>query len=116
MWENLKKTAEMDVGQVSFHNSKNVRRTVVAKRVGEILRRLERTQTVVESPDLQAEREARDERLRQRARAAQRDRLRAEREAERVRQAEAERRSYDRMFEPDKMRSNEDGYDSDDFL
>ncbi|KAL5103450.1 Coiled-coil domain-containing protein 25 [Taenia crassiceps] len=116
MWENLKKTPDMDVGQVGFHNGRSVRRTVVAKRVGEVLRRLERTQTIVESPDLQAEREERDERLRQRARAAQRARERAEREAERQRQAEADRRSYDRIFVSENMRSNEDGYDSDDFM
>ncbi|VDM18679.1 unnamed protein product [Hydatigera taeniaeformis] len=116
MWENLKKTPDMDVGQVGFHNGKNVRRIVVAKRVGEILRRLERTQTVVESPDLRAEREARDERVRQRTRAAQRARERAEREVERQRQSEAERRSYDRIFTSENMRSNEDGYDSDDFM
>ncbi|VDK43273.1 unnamed protein product [Taenia asiatica] len=116
MWENLRKAPNMDVGQVGFHNERNVRRTVVAKRVGEVLRRLENTQTIVESPDLRAEREARDERLRQCARTAQRARERAEREAERQRQSEAERRSYDRIFAAENMRSNEDGYDSDDFM
>ncbi|VDD78075.1 unnamed protein product [Mesocestoides corti] len=116
MWENLRKTADMDVGQVGFHNSKLVRKTVVERRIGDVIRRLEKTQTTVENPDLRAEREARDERVRQKAKAAQRAREQAERQAEKIRQSEAERRSYDRIFTADNMRSNEDGYDSDDFM
>ncbi len=116
MWENLKKTADMDVGQVGFHKHKLVRKTVVEKRISDVIRRLEKTQTTVENPDLQAEREARDERIRQKAKAAQKDRERAERQAEKIRQSEAERRSYDRIFTTTNMRSNEDGYDSDDFM
>ncbi|KAM7538992.1 hypothetical protein Aperf_G00000055500 [Anoplocephala perfoliata] len=136
MWENLRKTADMEVGQVGFHNHKAVRRVVVAKRDSEILRRLEKTATTVspfsasdksteaeaegKSPDvetrLRAEREARDQRERAKTRAAQRARERAEREARKVKAAEAERRSYDRIFKPEAMRSNEDGYDSDDFM
>lgn len=116
MWENLKKTSDMDVGQVGFHKSKLVRKTVVEKRVSDVIRRLEKTQTTVDNPDLQADREARDERIRQKAKVAQKARERAENQAEKLRQAEVERRSYDRMFDENKMRSNEDGYDSDDFM
>ncbi|KAL7057742.1 hypothetical protein AAHC03_017161 [Spirometra sp. Aus1] len=116
MWENLRKTANMEVGQVGFHDGKQVRKVVVEKRISEIIRRLEKTQQVVENPDLRAEREARDERVRQKAKAAQRAREQAERQAEKIRQSELERRSYDRLFTPEKMRSNEDGYDSDDFM
>lgn len=136
MWENLRKSADMEVGQVGFHNNKAVRRVLVAKRDSEILRRLEKTATNI-SPfstidksteaegegnfldveaRLRAEREARDQRERARTRAAQRARERAEREAQKAKAAEAERRSYDRMFKPEAMRSNEDGYDSDDFM
>ncbi|VDO11034.1 unnamed protein product [Rodentolepis nana] len=138
MWENLRKTADMEVGQVGFHNHKTVRKVIVAKRDGEILGRLGKTATTV-SPfssivnsksgvedesegaqdvesRLRAEREARDARERARSRAAQKARERAEREAEKARAAEAERRDYGRMFKAEAMRSNEDGYNSDDFM
>ncbi|KAM3175577.1 hypothetical protein ACTXT7_008232 [Hymenolepis weldensis] len=140
VWENLRKTADMEVGQVGFHNHKAVRKVTVAKRDAEILRRLEKTSTIVSpfsSTDnlksagesegkggqeaniearLRAEREARDSRERTKSRAAQRARERAEREVEKARVAEAERRDYGRMFKAEAMRSNEDGYDSDDFM
>ncbi|KAM3218491.1 coiled-coil domain-containing protein 25 [Capsicum annuum] len=56
-WQNLKKTASMDVGQVSFHNPKMVRTVRVEKRINEIVNRLNRTK-VERKPDLKAEREA----------------------------------------------------------
>ncbi|CAI9771718.1 unnamed protein product [Fraxinus pennsylvanica] len=42
-WQNLKKTASMDVGQVGFYNSKMVRTVRVEKRINEIVNRLNRT-------------------------------------------------------------------------
>ncbi|XP_052175266.1 uncharacterized protein LOC127790049 isoform X2 [Diospyros lotus] len=56
-WQNLKKTASMDVGQVGFHNPKMVRTVRVEKRINEIVNRLNRTK-VERKPDLKAEREA----------------------------------------------------------
>ncbi|KAG6391266.1 hypothetical protein SASPL_149019 [Salvia splendens] len=56
-WQNLKKTASMDVGQVGFYNSKMVRTVRVEKRINEIINRLNRTK-VERTPDLKAEREA----------------------------------------------------------
>ena len=41
-WSNLKKTADMDVGQVGFHKGKLVRRTHVTKDK-EIVKRLNKT-------------------------------------------------------------------------
>lgn len=43
MWNNLKKTAAMDVGQVAFHKDSEVRRIKVAKRVNDIINRLNKT-------------------------------------------------------------------------
>lgn len=43
MWENLKKTGDMDVGQVGFKNDKDVRYVTVEKRINEIVNRLEKT-------------------------------------------------------------------------
>ncbi|CAN6540069.1 unnamed protein product [Malus baccata var. baccata] len=56
-WSNLKKSASMDVGQVGFYNSKNVRTVRVEKRINEVVNRLNRTK-VERKPDLKAEREA----------------------------------------------------------
>lgn len=43
MWENLKKTPAMDVGQVSFHRDKDVRKIRVEKKINEIVNRLNKT-------------------------------------------------------------------------
>ncbi|KIH51619.1 hypothetical protein ANCDUO_18294 [Ancylostoma duodenale] len=44
MWENLKKTGDMAVGQIGFHDNKKVKRCVVAKRINEIVNRLNKTE------------------------------------------------------------------------
>lgn len=43
MWSNLKKTPEMDVGQVGFHRQKEVKSLRVEKKVNEIVNRLNKT-------------------------------------------------------------------------
>lgn len=43
MWENLKKTPAMEVGQVSFHRDKDVRKIRVEKRINDIVNRLNKT-------------------------------------------------------------------------
>lgn len=45
MWENLKKTPGMEVGQVSFHRDKDVRKIRVEKRINETVNRLNKTKT-----------------------------------------------------------------------
>lgn len=45
MWENLKKTPAMDVGQVSFHRDKDVRKIRVEKKINETVNRLNKTKT-----------------------------------------------------------------------
>lgn len=45
MWENLKKTPAMDVGQVSFHRDKDVKKIRVEKRINDIVNRLNKTKT-----------------------------------------------------------------------
>ncbi|THD18100.1 DUF814 domain-containing protein [Fasciola hepatica] len=116
MWENLKKTGDMAVGQVGFHNGKLVRKIVVEKRIGEVIRRLEKTKEERPASELRALREERDQQVRAKEKAAQMARKKAEREAQKIKEAEAERRSYDRLFVESKMRTNEDGYDSDEFM
>ncbi|CAI9093491.1 OLC1v1028999C1 [Oldenlandia corymbosa var. corymbosa] len=106
-WQNLKKTASMDVGQVGFYNSKMVRTVKVEKRINEIVNRLNRTK-VERKPDLKAEREAvnaaeRAERknfLREKKRREDLERLEKERQAE--------LRSYKNLMVAEKMTSNKD--------
>lgn len=43
MWSNLKKTPDMEVGQVGFYKEKEVRKIRVAKKINEIVNRLNKT-------------------------------------------------------------------------
>ncbi|EFN51711.1 hypothetical protein CHLNCDRAFT_12853, partial [Chlorella variabilis] len=54
---NLRKSADMAVGQVGFHNDKLVKKAQVARRLNEIVNRLNKTQEE-RFPDLAAERAA----------------------------------------------------------
>ncbi|KAL2544788.1 hypothetical protein Fot_14021 [Forsythia ovata] len=106
-WQNLKKTASMDVGQVGFLNPKMVRTVRVEKRINEIINRLNRTK-VERKPDLKAEQEAvnvaeRSERKQQfREKKRQEDLERLEREKQ------AELRSYKNLMVTEKMTSNKE--------
>lgn len=106
----------MDAGQVGFHSAKNVRKIVVEKRINDVIKRLNKTKEHRQHPDLRTEREERDSRVKAKIKATQVFRKKAEADALKAKQVEAERRSYDRLFVESKMRTNEDGYDSDDFM
>jgi len=56
MWENLKKTPGMEVGQVAFHRDKDVRKVRVEKRINEVVNRLNKTK-IEEHPDFRNEKE-----------------------------------------------------------
>lgn len=43
MWSNLKKTKSMEIGQVGFHKDNEVRTIKVARRINEIVNRLNKT-------------------------------------------------------------------------
>jgi hypothetical protein len=43
-WSNLKKTGDMDVGQVGFHNQKLVKKYKIEKKNNEIVKRLNKTE------------------------------------------------------------------------
>uniref|UniRef100_A0A1I8IQ77 Coiled-coil domain-containing protein 25 n=1 Tax=Macrostomum lignano TaxID=282301 RepID=A0A1I8IQ77_9PLAT len=117
MWDNLKKTGDMAVGQVGFHKSKQVRKVHVERRVPQLLKPLEKSKRE-EFPDLRALREERDARERQDLKAAERERKRAAEEEKKRKAEEKQMKSYDRLFDESKMVSNKDmsGYDSDDFI
>ncbi|KAL1834650.1 hypothetical protein ACET3Z_004301 [Daucus carota] len=106
-WQNLKKTASMDVGQVGFHNSKMVRTVRVEKRINEVVNRLNKTK-VERTPDLKAEREA----VNAAERAERKQQLREKKRREDIERMEKERqaelRSYKNLMVADKMTSNKD--------
>ncbi|KAL6301978.1 cytoplasmic protein, partial [Sparassis latifolia] len=95
--DNLKKTGDMAVGQVSFHNDKRVKRIHVAKRENPIVNRLNKTK-VEREVDHEQERV---ERIKQESairRAAAAQKKRADVELARAREAEKAARSYDTLF------------------
>ncbi|XP_067678218.1 coiled-coil domain-containing protein 25-like [Haliotis asinina] len=116
MWENLKKTAGMDVGQVGFHRQKEVRKVRIEKRINEIVNRLNKTK-VERFPDLRQERENQDKLEREDKRRKEQEIKQREKEDEKRRKEQAELRSYDSLMRPENMHSNvDDGNDSDDFM
>uniref|UniRef100_A0A182LT59 Coiled-coil domain-containing protein 25 n=1 Tax=Anopheles culicifacies TaxID=139723 RepID=A0A182LT59_9DIPT len=116
MWDNLKKTAAMEVGQVAFHREKEVRMFRVEKRSNEIVNRLNKTKRE-ESIDFRAEREKRDALERADKKRMAREQKEQEKEEEKRRQEEAELRSYNSLMKPENMTSNYDaGNDSDEFM
>ncbi|CAD5115773.1 DgyrCDS4717 [Dimorphilus gyrociliatus] len=117
MWENLKKTGGMEVGQVGFHREKEVRKIRVEKRTNEIVNRLNKTKVDKKDVDLQAEREERDRKEREVQKAKLREQKKREKEEEEKRQKELEVRSYKSLMKSENMTSNQDdGNDSDDFM
>lgn len=116
MWDNLKKTPGMDVGQVSFHKDKAVKKIRVEKRVNEVVNRLNKTKTE-EHPDFRAEREKRDALEREDKKKILRTQKEIEKDNEKRRKEESELRSYSSLMATDKMNTNyDDGNDSDDFM
>ncbi|KAL7304540.1 hypothetical protein TKK_0003326 [Trichogramma kaykai] len=59
MWTNLKKTQGMDIGQIGFHNQKEVRKIHVSTRLNTVVNRLNKTKESMKV-NLRAERQARD--------------------------------------------------------
>ncbi|KAF6201189.1 hypothetical protein GE061_005636 [Apolygus lucorum] len=115
MWSNLKKTDGMEPGQVAFFKEKEVYKIKVAKRINEIVNRLNKTKKE-ENPDFRALREARDAREREDKKRLLRELQAKQKEEERRREEEAELRSYTTLMKPELMTSNRDGNDSDDFM
>lgn len=116
MWDNLKKTASMDVGQVSFHRDKDVKKIRVEKRLNDTVNRLNKTKIEMH-PDFQTEREKRDAKEREDKKKILREQKDQEKDNERRRKEETELRSYTSLMAKEKMSSNyDDGNDSDDFM
>lgn len=116
MWENLKKTPSMEVGQIGFHNPKLVRKMRVDRRINEVVNRLNKTK-IEKHPDFQKEREDRDASERQNKKQLLREQKDKEKELMRKRQEEEEQKSYSSLHKVENMSTNYDqNNDSDDFM
>ncbi|KAH0490822.1 hypothetical protein TgHK011_002274 [Trichoderma gracile] len=120
-WSNLKKDGSMDVGQVSFHDPRKVKRMLVPHRENAIVNRLNKTK-VEKKPDLKAERDDMLKELRKKEQAAQ---LIKKKEEQRQAQEWKEKKwqkdhAYDDLFTDENMAasSNQDRAEDweDDFM
>lgn len=106
-WENLRKEARMEVGQVGFWKNKAVKKTKVRTRENAIVNRLNKTKRE-EYPDLKAQREAYDAMLKRERQEAYRQAEKERLEEERQRREEKELRSYKGVMDEEKMKSNKE--------
>ncbi|XP_022919093.1 coiled-coil domain-containing protein 25 [Onthophagus taurus] len=115
MWSNLKKTQGMEVGQVGFHQDKEVKKIKVAKRINEIMNRLNKTKKE-EHPDFRSEREKRDRLEREDKKKLLRQQKEKEKDEMKQKQEEAELRSYTSLMKPENMDKYDQNNDSDEFM
>lgn len=107
MWGNLKKTGDMAVGQVSFFDSRAVKRLVVEKRANEIVNRMNKTKTE-DFPDLLQLKQDRIKELNRRARDVVRKQAEGDKALREQRLREKQAKSYDNLHKPSEMTSNRD--------
>lgn len=107
-WANLKKTASMVAGQVSYHNEREVRKVKVERRINAIINRLEKTKVVIENVDLRGQREERDRKERAKQHQSIKEQKQREKE-EQLRKEEFKRlQSYETVMKSDRMTSNKE--------
>ncbi|KAJ1303092.1 hypothetical protein OPQ81_011293 [Rhizoctonia solani] len=96
-WDNLKKTGDMAVGQVAFHQNNRVKRVHIPERVNVIVNRLNKTK-VVREVDHEQERIDRIKAESAKRKAAALEKKKADAELARQREADKSARSYDTLF------------------
>ncbi|XP_072170192.1 coiled-coil domain-containing protein 25-like [Diadema setosum] len=111
-WENLKKTGDMAVGQVGFKKAKEVRTVKVAKKISEIVNRLNKTKKELK-PDLRLEKEARDREEREEAKKELKEKRKQEEEMLKKKKEQAELRSYKSLMREENMTSNANNTEED---
>ncbi|CAF0795277.1 unnamed protein product [Rotaria sordida] len=114
--DNLRQTNDMDVGQVGFHVDKNVKQYVVSKKQNEIVNRLNKTKTEFSTEEFMSQREQRDNLEREEKKRLMREQKQRDKEEEKRRQEQAELKNYTSLMQTDKMRTNKDGNESDEFM
>ncbi|EGD79659.1 coiled-coil domain-containing protein 25 [Salpingoeca rosetta] len=113
-WANLKKTSDMEVGQVSFHSRKELKYFTVEKRNKEILKKLYATKDE-RHPDLkheQSQRHARE--LRKKKKEQQQRRQQEKLKVERKRE-EKKLKTYETLQDEALMETNKHGMSVDDY-
>ncbi|KDR82544.1 hypothetical protein GALMADRAFT_237912 [Galerina marginata CBS 339.88] len=95
--DNLKKTGDMAIGQVSFHNDKKVKRVYVITRENPIVNRLNKTKDE-RQVDHEQERVDRIKKENAVKRAAAAEKKKLDAELAKAREAEKAARSYDSLF------------------
>ncbi|KAL6909262.1 hypothetical protein GGI43DRAFT_394956 [Trichoderma evansii] len=120
-WANLKKDGSMDIGQVSFHDQKKVKRILVPNRENPIVNRLNKTK-VEKKPDLKAEKDDMLKQIRAREQAAMQIKKKEEqRQAQEWKEKKWQKdHAYDELFTDENMAasSNQDRSEDweDDFM
>jgi hypothetical protein len=105
-WRNLKKTSDMEVGAIGFHDRTKVKSMKVAKD-NSIVNRLNKTKEE-RFPNLAQLQEERAAEFRAALKEERRSQLQSEKEAKKEREKQKEMRSYSSMMRPEKMTSNDE--------
>lgn len=105
-WSNLKKTPGMDVGQVAYHNEREIRKVKVEKRINAIINRLEKTKVTINNVDLRGQREERDAKERAKQHQSIKEQKLKEKEEQRKKEEHKRLHSYETVMSVDNMTSN----------
>ncbi|KAF8627469.1 hypothetical protein AX17_006281 [Amanita inopinata Kibby_2008] len=100
--DNLKKSGDMEIGQVAFHNDKMVKRVHIIKRENAIVNRLNKTK-IEREVNHEQERVDRIKKETAKKRAAAAEKHKAELELARARETEKAARSYDLLFNAEEV-------------
>ncbi|KAI4115756.1 MAG: hypothetical protein LQ345_003710 [Seirophora villosa] len=125
-WSNLLKNASMATGQVSFRDPKKTCTVLVPTRLNPTINRLNKTRTVAPTDGLFAEKEQHLSELRAKAREKAKEARKEEERLKKERREEKYRRehAYEELMngggggdeDGGGKRSNQDGFDEDDFM
>lgn len=116
-WANLKKTGDMDVGQVGFHKHKEVRNVMIEKKVNEIINRLNKTKVETEHENFRARREERDAKERKKLKQIENEQKAFKKKQDQEKQEQEQIKSYTSLMVETNMSSNIDNpIDEDDFM
>jgi len=105
-WTNLKKRGDMDIGQIGFHDTRQLKFMHIEKR-NEIVNRLNRTKEEKETSVIREYREEYDRKQRAAERKAKRDAAEASRAAMEQKKKQEEEESYADLFSSSNKMSNQ---------
>ncbi|GAM22095.1 hypothetical protein SAMD00019534_052700 [Acytostelium subglobosum LB1] len=115
-WANLKKTNDMEAGQVLFHNEGNIKFVRNVKKVALIINRIEKSREEREVL-LKEERERRDREERHDKRAIADQQKKADMKAQEEKKKALEIKNYTTVMKQENMKSNKyNNIDDDDFM